>query len=763
MTDEIQKDSHQPLSQEEQALRYRALIDSMNDGLGIIDNEGVFTYVNTRFADILGYGPSNIVGKQIYDFLDEKNRKTLRDNIRRRTEGQSTQYELEWTKKSGEQVPTIISGTPLVGEDGNIQGSFAVVTDITEIKQSRIALEESAEMMRTIFEQSQIGFELFDKDGILITANKAALEIGGVSDVQELIGFSLFDDPNVPNDIKAKLIRGEAVEYETEFDFEKVKETSLYNTSRSGKMILDAFITPLGNRNGANGEITGYLSQIIEKTEHRRVEEALEDTEKRYQLLAENVSDVIFTSDLELNLTYLSTSIEVLLGYSSDELIGVSLIELMAPESVWIAIEAIREALDTDKLPEKPYIRGDAPPLELHLKRKDGSLVWVEVTRIFMRDENEVPIGVLGVARNIEERRLAQKTLVNSELKYRTLVDQSFQGIMIIQALPLTILFSNPAFAGFLNRSVEEVLAFGPVEIQSMIHPEDLDTVMNRLQELMSGNEPKNVPMAIRVFQKDGEMQWLEMFGRKVEFEGKSALQLVAMNVTDRINADKRIRTQKERAMLYLDLMSHDFRNQLQIILGSTMVMETRLEDSDDRRLLAQVVSAVERCQRMISKAKVTEPLMSIPLRPTKLAPILERVVMLQMEMNEDVDIAITMKDADAIIDADKFLEQLFSNLIENSIEHNPRTERQVWVQLRKKGDGYEVSVADNGSGISESLKKEIFDISRRYGGIGLHQSKQICEKYGGHISVRDRIPEKPDQGVEFIVWVPRNRAANSS
>ena len=82
----------------------------------------------------------------------------------------------------------------------------------------------------------------------------------------------------------------------------------------------------------------------------------------------------------------------------------------------------------------------------------------------------------------------------------------------------------------------------------------------------MGGDEPKTTPMAIRIFQKDGEMQWLEMFGRKVEFEGRSALQLVAMNVTDRLNAEKRIRSQKERAMLYLDLMSHDFRNQLQII-----------------------------------------------------------------------------------------------------------------------------------------------------------------------------------------------------
>ncbi|MGY5859723.1 MAG: PAS domain S-box protein [Candidatus Thorarchaeota archaeon] len=763
MPDRFQNNSHSHLSQEEQALRYRALVDSMNDGFGMINNDGVFTYVNERFADILGYKQQQMVGIPIIDFLDAKNRKILRDNIRRRTERQSTQYELEWTKKTGELVPTIVSGAPLIGTEGQVQGSFAVLTDITEIKQSRKALEESSEMMKSIFEESQIGIELFDKDGILITANKAALKIGGIADIQDLIGFSLFDDPNIPSEIKAWLIRGEAVQYETEFDFEKVKEADLFKTNRSGTMILDAFITPLGIGKGNGGEITGYLSQIFEKTEHRRVEEKLEDTEKQYQLLAENVSDVIFTADLELNLTYLSTSIELLLGYTSEELIGVSLIELMAPESVWIAIEAIREALESEKQPEKLHARGEAPPLELHLKRKNGSLVWVEVTRNFMRDENEVPTGVLGVARNIEERKHAKETLVNSELKYRSLVDQSFQGIMIIQALPLKILFSNPAFAGFLNRTVEEVLAFEPVDIQSMIHPEDLDSVMKRLQDLMGGDEPKEAPMIIRVFQKDGEMQWLEMFGRKVDFEGASALQLVSMNVTDRLNAERNIRTQKERAMLYLDLMSHDFRNQLQIILGSTMVMEARLTDPDDRRILGQVVSAVERCQRMISKAKVTEPLMSVPLRPTKLAPILEGVVMEQVELHSDVDIGFTLKDTDAIVDADEFLKQLFANLIENAIEHNARSEKQVWVNLRKKGEGYEVTVADNGSGISESLKLEIFDISRRYGGIGLHQSKQICDKYGGRISVRDRVPEQPDQGVEFIVWIPKARNSNSN
>lgn len=759
MTDDLQKDSFSDLSQEEQALRYRALVDSMNDGFGIIDNDGMFTYVNTRFADILGFKPKNMIGKQVNVFLNEENRKIIRNNIRRRTEGQSTQYELEWTKSSGEQVTTIVSGAPLISSDDQIQGSFAVVTDITEIKQSREALEESAEMMKMIFDESQIGMELFDKDGIMITANNAILDIFGVSDVQQIIGFSLFDDPNVPNDIKTKLIRGEAVQYESEFDFGKVKEAGLYETSRSGTIITDSFITPLGTD---NNELHGYLCQIHEKTEHRRTEEALEDTEKRYQLLAENVTDVIFTADLELNLTYVSKSVELLLGHTSDELDGASLIELMSPESVWIAIKAIREALELEKDTKNIHPKGEQPPLVIQLKKKDSSLVWMEVTRTFIRDEHDTPIGILGVARNIEERKLAEATLINSESKYRTLVEQSFQGIMIIQALPLSILFTNPAFAGFLNRSVEEVQAFTSAEVQSMIHPEDLDIVMTRLQELMAGDEPQTLPMAVRVFQKGGDMQWLEMFGRRVEFEGRPALQLVAMNITDRLHAETRIRTQKERAMLYLDILSHDFRNQLQVILGSTMVMEARLTDPDDRRILGQVVSAVERCQRMISKANVTEPLMSVPLKPRKIAPTLEAIVMAQMELHGDVDIAITLKDADAIVDADEFMDQLFTNLIENAIEHNPRKERQVWVKLRKSGEGYEISVADNGSGISESLKKEIFDVSRRYGGVGLHLTKQICDKYGGRISVRDRVGGKPDEGAEFIVWIPRSEARNS-
>lgn len=744
------------ISQEEEAIRYRALVDSMFDGFGIVNSEGIFTYVNKHFAKMLKYTEEEMVGKALLDFANDENKKIIRENVRKRTQGEATHYEVEWTASNGEQIPTLVSGAPIIDDDGNHRGSFAVITDISELKASRKALEESSEMMRRIFEESQLGIELFDADGILTAANTAALKLAGIKDINELIGFSLFDDPNVPNEIKARLIRGEPVKYETSFDFEKVKAEGLYETSRSGTIILDSWITPLGLEKG--GELIGYLAQILEITEERETEAALQDTEKLYRLLAENVTDVLFTADMELTLTYVSPSVERLLGYTVHELENKSLIELMTPDSVWTAIEAVKDALEAEKVADQTRTRGESPALEIQLKHKDGHFIWTEVTRTFTRDLKGKPTGILGIARDIAERRESEKALIESEVKYRTLIEHSFQGIIIIQPNPLKIIYTNQAFAEFVESTVEEVLAFTSKDIQEMVHPDDWEMVITRLQELMSGEPPNKIPMLIRIFQKDGDMQWLELFGSPVEYEGSPALQVLAMNVTDRIDSEKHIETQKERAMHLIDLMAHDFRNQLQIILGSTMVMELKLKDPDARRLLGQIVSSVERCQSMISKVKVTEPLMSVPLRIRKLSTTLETVVKSQKEQHRDVTFELAVDMENSFIDADQFLEQLLGNIIENAIEHNPREERIVWISLRESGEGYEVAVGDNGQGISGSLKSAIFDVSRRYGGVGLHQAKQICDKYGGRIDVRDRIKGQPTKGAEFVIWLPKPR-----
>jgi PAS domain S-box-containing protein len=211
MKDDKTPGSNGRITQEEEALLFRALVDSMNDGFGIINANGVFTYVNKRFASMLELEPEQMQGKPIMSFVKEDSKKTILENINRRTMGQSSQYELEWMKASGQPVATIVSGAPLITRNGEHSGSYAVITDITKMKDSQRRLKDALERFRRIFDESPIGIEVFDENGLLIEINRAALEIAGVEDKNELIGFSLFRDPNLPDDIRALLGRGESV------------------------------------------------------------------------------------------------------------------------------------------------------------------------------------------------------------------------------------------------------------------------------------------------------------------------------------------------------------------------------------------------------------------------------------------------------------------------------------------------------------------------------------------------------------------------
>ncbi|MHA2323152.1 MAG: PAS domain S-box protein, partial [Candidatus Thorarchaeota archaeon] len=98
---DLETTTNNGISQEEEAIRYRALVDSMNDGFGIVNDEGVFTYVNSHFARMLEYSEEEMIGKALLDFADEKNKKIIRENIRKRAKGEATNYEVEWTKSSG--------------------------------------------------------------------------------------------------------------------------------------------------------------------------------------------------------------------------------------------------------------------------------------------------------------------------------------------------------------------------------------------------------------------------------------------------------------------------------------------------------------------------------------------------------------------------------------------------------------------------------------------------------------------------------------
>jgi PAS domain S-box-containing protein len=188
---------------EEESIRYRALVDSMNDGFGVIDKGGKLTYVNARWASMLEYEPNEMVGHSLVKFVNEKNRAILDDNVRKRTKGLPSQYELEWLSKNGKLVPTIVSGAPLVGENGLHMGSYAVITDITEIRHVEDALRENERFLSSVFSSIQDGINILDSDRNILRVNPTMEE--WYAQAMPLIGKKCYEVHVVP--LRARIVQ----------------------------------------------------------------------------------------------------------------------------------------------------------------------------------------------------------------------------------------------------------------------------------------------------------------------------------------------------------------------------------------------------------------------------------------------------------------------------------------------------------------------------------------------------------------------------
>jgi len=283
------------------------------------------------------------------------------------------------------------------------------------------------------------------------------------------------------------------------------------------------------------GRYAGVLSSNRDITETKTAAPASPEGSKFYRLIAENMGDVVWTTDLDLQMTYVSPSVSLLRGYPAGEALEQNLSDALTEASMKKFNEVWSEEMALE-VPEKVfYNRSLILPLEFRCK--DGSTVWTETRITALRDEDKRIVEILGVSRDITELRQTQENLIAEEAKLRHSEDQlkallnaATESIFLMDSQG-RVLFANEKTAQYLGTELETLLAEG--EIEKFLNPDAAARLSESIREVLKNAKPVH-------FQE-------EISGRSisssiypaVDEDGRvSALAVFGLDITDRKNTD---------------------------------------------------------------------------------------------------------------------------------------------------------------------------------------------------------------------------------
>ncbi len=244
------------------------------------------------------------------------------------------------------------------------------------------------------------------------------------------------------------------------------------------------------------------MSLIVDISERKRAEAALQASEERLRILFEYAPDAYFLSDPQGNLVDLNRAAEEITGLSREESIGKNYtdLDLLPPEDLLRATAILAKSIAGEP----------AGPTELTFNRRNGGSIAVEVRTLPVEIRSQALI--LAMARDISMRKRVEEALRESDEKYRTLVESAFEGIVISRAGK--ILEANESFARMFGYELPEVIGLSPVELTTL---ESAELIFNNVQ---SGIEK---PYEITGIKKDGATISIEVIGKNRVYQGREA------------------------------------------------------------------------------------------------------------------------------------------------------------------------------------------------------------------------------------------------
>ncbi|MGB4090086.1 MAG: PAS domain S-box protein [Smithellaceae bacterium] len=504
-----------------------------NIGVGVyIVQQGKFVYTSPIYRKLTGYAEHELIGVNSLEYVHPEDKDKVRQQAIKCLKGESSDsYEYRYIKKNGEIMWILEMITSIVyhGKRAAL-GSFM---DITARKHMEEALRQSEERYRTVIEDIEEGYYEVDLQGNFTFASDSICATLGYPR-EELIGMSYKN--YVPNEQFDYVYNIFKKVYETG---KPIKSYSLINIRKNGERIhVEDSVAPLSDK---NGKIIGFKGITRDITQRKIMEEILQKSEDYFREITENSSDVIIITESNGNIKYCSRSVERCLGYKPEELTGKNAFNFIYADDLPRAANDYSKAIQT---------KDTAIPNEFRVVHKDGSVRLFEGLGKNLLDNPSVAGFIMNI-RDVTERKhleiqkeAAQKSLRESEEKYRTILEKMEEGLFELD-LKGNITFVNDAECRKLGYSREELTGMNYRQFQD-------ENTAKKTRQIFSEVYKKEEPIQlldVEIIRKNGSKAFNEISvsllkdkqGKATGFRG------ISRDVTVRRQMEEMIRQSEEK------------------------------------------------------------------------------------------------------------------------------------------------------------------------------------------------------------------------
>lgn len=509
---------------------------------------------------------------------------------------------------------------------------------------------------------------------------------------------------------------------------------------------------------GANDYLTkreNYLiklpSVIVNCYQHWELKKrhlAQVESESKYRLLADNSGDIIFTLDMDLNYTYISPAVKTMRGYTPEEAITHKIKDVLTPASFHKVTKLIaRLQADKSSITRKDCLIN---AVEIEMYKKDKSTIWTEIKTSLIFDENHIAVGILGVTRDISDRKAISEKL----LKLSHAVEQS-PTIIEITDTEGNIEYVNPKFTQTTGYSLEEAIGKNSKILKSG-HTTAAE-YENLWRTIAAGKEWQGEFYNKR---KDGTLYWEEASISAIKnSEGEVTHYLaVKSDITEKKKIVDELIKAKEKAVesdrlksAFLANMSHEIRTPMNGILGfSSLLSEPELGKEEQQEYIKLIQVSGARMLNLIAEiidiSKIESGMMEVSLQEVNVNEKIDFVFdLLKLDAEEkSIQISYNSKqspDLYLITDSEK-LYAILTNLVKNAIKYTDKGSVEFGYNI--KAETVEFFVKDTGIGIpldrhtaifERFIQVDIANIQARHGaGLGLAIAKAFVTLLGGEI-----------------------------